>query len=78
MFDSGDAHNSEVWSDVQVVASTYRRGSSVTSVTVKLTSPQALDAFKAALAADPRLKVDAKTTLAYYNEQSELLAAFIR
>ena len=78
VFDSGDAHNSEVWGDASVVASAYRRGSNVTSVTVKLTSPQALDAFKAALAADPRLKVDAKTTRAYYNEQSEMLAKFIR
>jgi putative ABC transport system permease protein len=78
VFDSGDAHNSEVWGDVQVVASAYRRGSSVTSVTVRLTEAKALDAFKATLAADPRLKVDVKTTRAYYNEQSEMLTNIIR
>jgi len=78
VFDAGDAHDSEIWGDADVVASTYRRGSSRTSVTVKLTGADALDGFKAALAADPRLKVDAKTTRAYYSEQSESLARLIR
>lgn len=77
VFDSGDAHNSEIWGDTQVVASTYRRGSSATSVTVRLTDARAFDAFKAALASDPRLQVDAKTTRVYYNEQSENLATII-
>jgi len=77
-FDSGDAHNSEVWADADVVASTYRRGSSRTSVTVRLTGADAFDAYKAALAADPRLKVETKTTRAYYSEQSEQLVKLIR
>ena len=34
-----------------------------------------LDAFKAALASDPRLKVDARTTRAYYSEQSARLSS---
>lgn len=77
-FDSGNAHNSEVWGDADVVASTYRRGSSRTSVTLRLTGAEAFDAFKAALASDPRLKVEAKTTRAYYSEQSEQLVKMIR
>ncbi len=77
VFDSGDAHNSEVWGDVQVVGSTYRRGSSVTSITVRLTGAGDLDAFEAALASDPRLKVDAKSTRAYYSQQSEQLTRMI-
>jgi len=47
-------------------------------VTVRLTSASAFDAFKAALASDPRLKVDVKTTRAYYTEQSAGLAKLIR
>ncbi|MGH8131865.1 MAG: ABC transporter permease [Steroidobacteraceae bacterium] len=78
VFDSGDAHNSEVWGDTDVVGATYRRGSSTTSVTVRLTNPQAFDALKAVLASDPRLKVDAKTTRAYYSEQSRQLTRVIR
>jgi putative ABC transport system permease protein len=77
-FESGDAHDSELWGDADVVGSAYRRGSSTASVTVRLTSPQALAALKAGLAADPRLQVDAKTTRDYYNEQSEQLARLIR
>ncbi|NCT67714.1 MAG: ABC transporter permease [Rhodanobacteraceae bacterium] len=77
-FDAGDAHDSELWGDADVVASTYRRGSSRTSVTVRLTGADAFDGFKAALTSDPRLKVDVKTTRAYYSEQSEGLARMIR
>lgn len=77
-FDSGDSYDSEVWGDTDVVGSTYRRGSSTTSVTVRLTSPKAFEAFKAALASDPRLTVDAKTTRDYYNAQSERLTKTIR
>ena len=77
-FDSGDAHTSELWGDADVVASTYRRGSSRTSVTVRLTGAEAFDGFKAALSSDPRLKVDVKTTRAYYSAQSEQLTKLIR
>ncbi|MGH8303387.1 MAG: ABC transporter permease, partial [Steroidobacteraceae bacterium] len=37
-FDSGDSHNSELWADTAVVATTYQRGSSASSVTVRLAS----------------------------------------
>jgi len=60
------------------VGSTYRRGDSVTDVTVKLTSASAFDAFKAALAGNPQLTVDAKTTRDYFSSQSEGLAKLIR
>ncbi|MEX1830018.1 ABC transporter permease [Luteibacter sp. CQ10] len=77
-FASGDALESELWGDTQSVASAYRRGSSVASVTVLLDSPQAFDAFKANLAADPRLKVDATTTREYFSKQSEGLTKVLR
>jgi putative ABC transport system permease protein len=77
-FESGDAHDSELWADTDVVAATYRRGSSTASVTVRLTGADAFDAYKAALASDPRLTVDVKTTRAYYTDQSAALARLIR
>ncbi len=77
-FESGDSHDSEVWGDTDVVGSTYRRGSSTTSVTVRLTNPAAFEAYRAALASDPRLTVDVKTTRDYYNAQSERLTKAIR
>src|SRR6185437_10970214 len=77
-FDSGDEHDSELWGDADVIAAAYRRGDGRNSVTVRLKSPQQLDAFKAALASDPRFKVDASTTLDYYSRQSDLLTRTIR
>lgn len=77
-FDSGDEHDSELWGDADVIAAAYRRGDSRNSVTVRLQSPKAFDAFKAALASDPRFKADASTTRDYYNRQSELLTRAIR
>ncbi|HEX5124596.1 MAG TPA: ABC transporter permease [Rhodanobacteraceae bacterium] len=77
VFESGDAHESELWGDVEVVSATYRR-QGYQSVTAKLTSPAALDELKAGIAADPRLKVDAKTTSDYYSAQSENLTRVIK
>lgn len=77
IFASGDAHESELWGDSRSVAAAYRRNA-FQSVTVRLTSPAALDRFKAALAEDPRLKVHVQTTRAYYNKQSKRLTSTIR
>ena len=76
-FDTGDELNSELWGDVEVVASAYRRGNSRNSVIVRLKSPGDLNAYKAALASDPRFKVDALTTRDYYSRQSERLTKFL-
>ncbi|WP_199535804.1 ABC transporter permease [Dyella psychrodurans] len=78
VFASGDAYDSEIWGDAGVVAETYRRGSSRTSVFAKLTDAKAMDAFKAALAADPRLQVDVDTTLNYFSKQSEGMSKVMR
>ena len=78
VFSSGDAMDSEVWGDADTVASTYRRGGSRASVTVKLADPKSYDSFKAALDGDPRLKVDTDTTLDYFSKQSEGMTKIIR
>jgi putative ABC transport system permease protein len=78
IFNSDGAWNSELWADRQTVSSAYRRGNSAESVLVKLTSPAAFATFKAALAADPRLKVEASTTRDYFAKQSEGVSKIIR
>ena len=78
IFHSGDAMDSELWADAEVVASTYSRGSTRTSVTAKLDNAAAFKGFKAALAADPRLDVDTDTTLDYFSKQSEGMTKVIR
>lgn len=78
LFSSGDAMDSEVWGDASVVADTYRRGSSRASVMVRLTDPDAYEGFKAALEANPQLKIDVSTTLDYFSKQSEGMTKVIR
>jgi putative ABC transport system permease protein len=77
-FASGDALDSELWADANVVAEAYRRGGSRNSVTVKLADPRGFDAFKATLQADPRLKVDVSTTIDYFSKQSEGTSKMIK
>ncbi|WP_298579705.1 ABC transporter permease [uncultured Luteimonas sp.] len=78
VFESNDAMASEMWGDAEVVSAAYRRGSSRASVFARLTSPDAFNAFKATLAADPRLQVEADTTLDYFSKQSEQLTTVLR
>ena len=78
IFASGDSMESEVWGDAAVVADTYRRGNSRAAVTVRLADPKAFGALKTALEANPQLKVDAATTLDYFNKQSEGMTKIIR
>jgi len=78
VFASGDAMESEVWADANVVADTYRRGSSRASVTVRLADPKAFGAFKTALESNPQIKVDASTTIDYFSKQSEGMTKVIR
>lgn len=78
VFHAGDAMDSEVWADADIVASTYRRGSTRTSVTARLADAKAFKAFKANLASDPRVEVETQTTLDYFSKQSEQMTKIIR
>ncbi|MGD5980647.1 ABC transporter permease, partial [Xanthomonas citri pv. citri] len=78
VFKSGDAMDSEVWADAEMVAATYRRGASRNAVVAKLTSAKEFKNFKAALAGDPRLQVDVTTTADYFAKQSETMTTVIR
>ncbi len=77
VFESGDSHESELWADAEVLATTYNR-SAFQSVTVKLEGKNGIKALKAALDDDPRLKLDASTTRDYYGKQSEGLTRLIK
>lgn len=77
-FESNDEHDSELWGDAAVIASAYRRGDGRNSITLRLSSPSLFHALDAALASDPRFKVEASTTLDYYSRQSEQVTHTIR
>jgi putative ABC transport system permease protein len=77
VFASGDAHDSELWADAQTLASTYKR-SAYQSISVRTAGKDGAAQFKAAMAADPRLKLDVQTTRAYYAKQGGNLNTLIR
>src|SRR5690554_828505 len=78
VFESGNALDSEIWADAEIVATTYRRGSSRNSITARLVEPGAFNAFDATLEADPRLQVEADTTAEFFARQSETMTRVLR
>lgn len=76
VFAAGDAHDSELWAGSEILFATYRR-QTFQSVTVKLAGPNGFNELKAALADDPRLKLDVLTTAEYYTKQSSGLTKLI-
>jgi putative ABC transport system permease protein len=69
-FESGDSHDSELWSDINVARSTFNRSGS-SSVLVALDGPQGLAKLKAGIAAEPRLTVDALREQEYFSGQTK-------
>jgi putative ABC transport system permease protein len=78
VFTSGDAMESEIWGDANVVADTYRRGSSRNSVTVRLADPAAFAELKKSLESNPQIQVEVNTTAEYYARQSAGMVKVIR
>ena len=76
VFKAGDSHDSELWADADVLGPAYQR-QAFQSMTVKLDGKDGFKRLKAALAADPRLKLDVETTQNYYAKQSEGLTKLI-
>jgi len=76
--DNGSVSESELWTDVRVLQSAYRRGNSFQSVRVRLESPEALEALRDNLKEDPRIDPDVFSEREYYSGQAENLADFIR
>jgi putative ABC transport system permease protein len=79
MFDAGgSAFDSEVWCDAPVLKQIYHRPETMfQSVTVHLTSPNALQQFKDSVTSDPRMSVDVSREVEYYDKQSHTLTTTI-
>jgi putative ABC transport system permease protein len=80
VFDAGgSAFDSEVWCDAHVLNQVYHRPENIfQSVTARLISPDALQQFKDALSADPRMNVDVSSEVDYYAKQSTVLTQVIQ
>jgi putative ABC transport system permease protein len=69
-FQSGDAHDSELWTDINVARSTFGR-TGASSVLAALDGPHGFDRLKSSLAADPRLTVDVVRERDYFSGQTK-------
>ncbi|MCU0406577.1 MAG: ABC transporter permease [Ignavibacteriaceae bacterium] len=80
VFDSdGSGFDSEMWGDSQALLNAFNRGSAVSSLTLKLDDLKNFEAFKKNFTFDRRLQqFEAKIEQKYFEEQSELMANFIR
>jgi ABC-type antimicrobial peptide transport system permease subunit len=77
VFDAGaTGFDSEAWADAEQLAQAFRR-LAWSSVIVRLTEPGALDALRATVEADVRLKLDVKREPDFYEEQSRALSTFL-
>ena len=75
-FESGDAHDSELWTDINVARTTFGRAGS-SSILAALDGADGLEKLKAGVAADPRLNVDVIRELDYFNAQTKQFRATI-
>jgi ABC-type antimicrobial peptide transport system permease subunit len=78
VFDAGrTGFDSEIWGDAEQMIQAFRRGA-FSSVVFRLADGERFDALKAQIEDDPRLQLEAKREDAFYAEQSQALATFIR
>ncbi len=79
LFDAeGSGFDSELWGDLNQIAGAFKR-SSFSTVTVRLKDPADLSSIVSAFEADNRLQYfAAKREKKFFEEQSEMMAAFIR
>jgi len=78
VFDAGgSSYESEVWGDLFVVRDAFGRDGAVSSVRVRLDSPEQFEGFEAAVELDPRLALQAIPEPRFLKEQSQGTADFI-
>jgi putative ABC transport system permease protein len=78
IFDAGKtAFNTEVWGDADQLLSAFRR-TTYSDVILKVPGEDAFENLKNRLETDPRLTVQVKREIAFYQQQSEVMAKFIR
>lgn len=70
VFESGDAYDSELWTDAEVAQTTFNRGG-YSSVLVGLDGANGLKTLQDSLKTDPRLSVDVKNQQEYFSGQTK-------
>jgi len=78
IFDAGNTgFSSEIWGDADQLMQTFRRNA-YSSILLKLRDPSRFGVFKKQLEEDPRLPLEVKQENRYYEEQSRMMAKFLR
>lgn len=78
VFDAGNTgFASEIWGDAEQLMQAFRR-QSFSVVVVKLKDASLFEGFRATVEGDPRLQAEVKRERKYYEDQSKLLARFLR
>ncbi|MCL5022205.1 MAG: ABC transporter permease [Nitrospirae bacterium] len=78
VFDAGNTgFSSEIWGDVDQLMQAFRR-QAYSSVLFRLRDSSEFEGFRKRVENDPRLTVEAKREKIYYQEQSEMMAKFLR
>ncbi|MFZ5636089.1 MAG: ABC transporter permease [Pseudomonadota bacterium] len=70
VFESGDAHESELWTDAEIAQSSFGRGG-YSSVLAGLDGEKSLKTLEASLKADPRVNVDLISQQDYFSSQTQ-------
>ena len=76
-FRGAGAQDSEVWIDLPVAQSAFRRGGTVSTVRVLVTDPATLPGVAREIRADPRLTAELSPEPEFYAEQSRDRARLI-
>ena len=74
----GSVFESEIWADLPVVQSLFRRENVFQTVRVRLAGPAALGALKTYVETDPRLKLDVKSEVEYFADQASQTSDLIQ
>ena len=76
--DGGTVRESELWADVGVVQSAFNRQNFFQAIRARLTSPAQMPAFKAWVAADPRLQLLVQSEADFFSEQAKQSGGLIQ
>jgi putative ABC transport system permease protein len=74
--DGGSAHESEVWTDIEVVRTSFSRPALVSSLRARV-PPEKFDAFKASVESNRQLGLQVLRESTYYEKTSEGISLFI-
>jgi putative ABC transport system permease protein len=75
--DGGSSTESEVWTDIDTVRTSFRREGFVSSIRMRI-PPEKFDAFKSSIESNRQLNMQVLQEAQYYEKQSEGSSVFIR